>query len=354
MPKYHKLFGYVFVFLAVAVIIVRATTTINDDGLVTTGDVNATNVYAEMLFGNGTFDMLSYDRGAIFSNISEVSRTVTAQVVNDAGLEWFYLGEYFNLKGLISRLSIGQLALVWEDLTTYFLLDRDNQAVTVVVNNSQGSFSLGGITRTTRFFQTLDNGTVTSPAYTFPSGDGMYKPSNRTGMLGFVAGGVDVINIDNSIRLNGSLLNFTFASWENPAIEDMPSLRINHTHTGVDGEGAVIPHSASQPSRSFDTTYQNDQNRTLMVYGSAHFGVRQSSENAFIELKTDSSSPPTTVVQQVGIIRYDNAAIVLGTFFNVTNGFTMIVQPHDYYRIDVTQNGANGEVIFGYWNEVDL
>lgn len=121
-----------------------------------------------------------------------------------------------------------------------------------------------------------------------------------------------------------------------------------HNHNGSAGMGEIIPHNATQPSRSLNTVYQNTKNRPIIVYGSIKVTATPA-QSAYVKLETGSSNPPTTVVQKVGNINQISVEKLQRT---LSFGFYMVVQPQDYYRIRSTASG--GTVTLEYWNEVDF
>ncbi len=110
-----------------------------------------------------------------------------------------------------------------------------------------------------------------------------------------------------------------------------------------------IKHTQTQPTRSLDTTYQNTTGNPIIVYGDVLVNSEEDDSN-FVELKTDGSSPPTTIVQKTGSVG------ILS--FSPSNrqhqfSFYMVVAHDDFYRIDATVNG-DGAVTLGNWNEVNF
>lgn len=124
------------------------------------------------------------------------------------------------------------------------------------------------------------------------------------------------------------------------------SMTAAHTHLGTAGTGAIIPHVDSAPARAFATTYTNSDNRPLIVFGD--FNARDSGAGTgtcYVDCKTDAASPPTTIVQKVGVTSPNMIASSQRNF-----GFWFVVQPGHRYRIDAT--ATNSSATLGRWREV--
>lgn len=124
-----------------------------------------------------------------------------------------------------------------------------------------------------------------------------------------------------------------------------------HTHTGTGNEGAIIPHAVTQPVRALDTVYTNSSTRPIIVYGSVDCYVTDGGDEAYVDLKTDASNPPATIVQTVGV-SWRNSSVI-SEKKNYYHGFYMVVQPNHKYEI-VTNVAGSGTVTLQYWNEVDF
>lgn len=125
----------------------------------------------------------------------------------------------------------------------------------------------------------------------------------------------------------------------------------SHNHTGTGNEGSIVPHVGTQPARALDTIYTNSGVRPIIVYGSVDCYVSDGGDDAYIELKTDSGSPPTTIVQSVGPSWRGSSTI--SEKKNFYHGFYMVVQPSHKYEI-VTNLAGGGIVTLLNWNEVDF
>lgn len=123
-----------------------------------------------------------------------------------------------------------------------------------------------------------------------------------------------------------------------------------HKHLGTGNEGAVIPHANSQPVRALDTVYTNSSVRPIIVWGSVECTVKNGGDVAMVDLKTDASNPPTTIVQTVGVDWRSGAITDIQTYHH---GFYMVVQPSHRYEI-VTNVAGGGTVAITYWNETDF
>lgn len=96
-------------------------------------------------------------------------------------------------------------------------------------------------------------------------------------------------------------------------------------------------------SRAVDTTYQN-ANYALMVMATFKCIVTVAGGNSYVQAKSDSSSPPTTVASgKVGIET---------GLLNENNTFQLvfIVNPGAYYK--VTTAVTNGSVTLEQWMEI--
>lgn len=127
-----------------------------------------------------------------------------------------------------------------------------------------------------------------------------------------------------------------------------------HKHDGTTDNGNVIPHShtaytvtGGSPQRALNTTYTNNTGRVLHVKGD--FTVLDNGTGngiGYVDCKTDTNTPPTTVRQQVG----DKARMV--TSSNHSWAFDMYVQPSHRYRVDSTN--SNSTLTLNRWNETQI
>lgn len=98
-------------------------------------------------------------------------------------------------------------------------------------------------------------------------------------------------------------------------------------------------------SRAFNTTYTNsDSARSILIMVTFRCAISVAAGYAYVQAKSDSSSPPTTVVSgivgiQAGLLNEDNSFEVI-----------FIVAPSLNYRID--SSISNGTVTLGKWFEV--
>lgn len=121
-------------------------------------------------------------------------------------------------------------------------------------------------------------------------------------------------------------------------------------YTGAKWTDVDMAHS--QPARALSTTYQNTNNYPIVVFGSVTCLAANDNTNytAYIQCKTDGSSPPTTIVQTSGInIMAQIVAYSLAQTLECP--FYFRVDPQKYYRIDVVKVGGSSSVTLGYWNE---
>jgi hypothetical protein len=108
---------------------------------------------------------------------------------------------------------------------------------------------------------------------------------------------------------------------------------------------AWIPTQINQTaSRALNTTYTNTGSRSLMVHATVRCAISLASGNAYVQAKSDSSTPPTTVAS--GIVGIQNGLL------NEDNTFQIffVVAPGMKYRIDTST--ANGTCTLGEFFEV--
>lgn len=100
-------------------------------------------------------------------------------------------------------------------------------------------------------------------------------------------------------------------------------------------------------SRAVNTTYTNGSAvRSIMVMATFRCAVTVAAGNAYAQAKSDSSTPPTTVVS--GIVGIE--AGVLNE--NVSVQVCFIIAPSMKYRIDTSV--TNGTCVLGKWMEVSF
>ena len=122
----------------------------------------------------------------------------------------------------------------------------------------------------------------------------------------------------------------------------------SHNHTGTGNQGAVIPHVSTLPTRALNTTYTNSAAQCLIVSG--NILIRETgggTGSGYVDLKTDTNSPPTTIHERVGVQVGPMAANTQIHF-----PFFMIVQPGHRYRIDSTT--ASATLTINRWREAPL
>lgn len=100
-------------------------------------------------------------------------------------------------------------------------------------------------------------------------------------------------------------------------------------------------------SRAVNTTYTNaSSTNSMLVLATFRCAITLGAGTAYVQAKSDSSSPPTTVVS--GIVG------IQGGLINEDNSFQVVfvVEPSKNYRIDTT--ASNGTVTLGAWIEVSF
>lgn len=113
-------------------------------------------------------------------------------------------------------------------------------------------------------------------------------------------------------------------------------------------------HAASQPSRALSTIYQNTTGHPIIVYGSISITYNDNSaaDIGWFEIRTDSASTPTTVVERGGVYNSFNA-VLPNSAYQQYIPFFFVVQNNHYYRIVPTVAGA-GACTIDKWNEVNF
>jgi len=101
--------------------------------------------------------------------------------------------------------------------------------------------------------------------------------------------------------------------------------------------------SQSQPSRSFNTTFTNNNGATLFVYGSIRNFWQNTGDSSFIDLYSNN-----VLVQRVG--RHPFGRIGAAVNRNETYPFNMIVLDGDTYSINTTITGSSN-ITLEFWNE---
>lgn len=98
------------------------------------------------------------------------------------------------------------------------------------------------------------------------------------------------------------------------------------------------------PARALNTTYTNSGTGSLMVIATVRSAITLAAGNAYVQGKSDSSTPPTTVASglvgiQAGLLNEDN-----------TFQITFIVAAGMKYRLD--SSVTNGTTTLGSWYEM--
>lgn len=100
-------------------------------------------------------------------------------------------------------------------------------------------------------------------------------------------------------------------------------------------------------SRAVNTTYTNSSStNSILVMTTWRCAITLAGGNAYVQAKSDSSSPPTTVVSgiigiQAGLLNEDNSFQAV-----------FVVEPSKNYRVD--SSATNGTVTLGKWIEVSF
>lgn len=183
----------------------------------------------------------------------------------------------------------------------------------------------------------------------------------------FFFGNVNALNFylintatnQHQLAVNGNVFNFNQTNLDLGAknllttgafSDSVTPIVSGHKHLGTGNEGSIIPHANSQPARALDTVYTNSSARPIIVWGSVECTVKNGGDSAMVDLKTDASNPPTTIVQTIGV---DWAAGAITDIQTYHHGFYMVVQPGHRYEI-VTNVAGGGTVTLTYWNETDF
>ncbi len=165
------------------------------------------------------------------------------------------------------------------------------------------------------------------------------------------AGGSVTLNVNNQPYTFGqtdfNLINKTITT-TGAFTDGTTPIVSGHNHTGTGNQGSVIPHVSTLPTRALNTTYTNSQAQCLIVSG--NILLRDSGGgvgSGYVDLKTDTNSPPTTIHERVGIEVGPMAASSQYHF-----PFFMIVQPGHRYRIDAVTSSSS--LTINRWREAPL
>lgn len=116
---------------------------------------------------------------------------------------------------------------------------------------------------------------------------------------------------------------------------------------------ASVLFSQTQPARALNTTYQNTSGRNMFVSGSIRCLWSDdhvtTPDIAWFACKTDSSSPPTTVMHEGGT-KQGAYVVTANTIADQAFYFGFFVKVNHYYRIDSTVSNS-GTATLNYWNE---
>ena len=105
-------------------------------------------------------------------------------------------------------------------------------------------------------------------------------------------------------------------------------------------------------SRALDTDYQNTTGHPILVHGSIECQVASfNTDDAYVEVKTDGDSTPTTLWQRIGIDKNEETGQDGGAYLKFS--FQIVVQDNDYYGVYATTNGS-GAVTLLTWNETNF
>jgi hypothetical protein len=116
------------------------------------------------------------------------------------------------------------------------------------------------------------------------------------------------------------------------------SLGDNHT------QYALVPAQTNiTASRALNTTYTAPSTRSMMVKATVRCAISLAGGNAYIQGKSDGSSPPTTIAS--GIVGIEAGLLGEDNSFEIS----FVVAPGQNYRID--SSTANGTTVLGAWFE---
>ena len=130
----------------------------------------------------------------------------------------------------------------------------------------------------------------------------------------------------------------------------------------ANASGSVVyfNHAHSRPTRALNTTYQNTTGHPIIVYGSVKCiafdsTVNGTDDKAYVDIKTDSATPPTTTVLRTGIFNMDPLAGIASTYVELNFAFNFVVQDTHYYLLDDIVGGAATCALDpANWSEVDF
>lgn len=245
---------------------------------------------AETITAEWRFKNSTNDVEGITADVTDTTGFARAQVWALSGVDWLYAGTIFGINGFVNLLN------------NSFFFGNVNALHFYLINTATNQHQLS----------------VNGNVYNF----------NTTNL--------DLVG--KNLATTG-----TFTDGATPIVS-------GHTHTGTGNQGAIIPHANSQPARGLDTVYTNSSARPIIVWGSVQCTVKNGGDVALIDLKTDASNPPTTIVQTVGVSWASSAMSDTQEYYH---GFYMVVQPSHKYEIASNVAGG-GNLTLLYWNETDF
>lgn len=106
----------------------------------------------------------------------------------------------------------------------------------------------------------------------------------------------------------------------------------------------------SVTANALETTYRNTDPGTKLVTITVFSEVTGASENAYIIVLSDSSTPPTTEIGRAGNDATGVGAAITGSY----NSITFAVLPLNYYRVEETTDAGAATLTLTKWTEVDI
>lgn len=122
---------------------------------------------------------------------------------------------------------------------------------------------------------------------------------------------------------------------------------VSGTYTGTVTRQAAV----TSPSRALSTIYQNTTGHAVRVRGSVAllYTDNNSTDTAYVDCRTGSSSPPTTEEDRVGVTTSAFAVLTNSAYISVYH-FDFEVPNNHYYRVLPTTTGA-GTATLVRWRE---
>ena len=258
----------------------------------------------------------------------------------------FYMGKQTDVFGFHTYSSGEVIGMATQGVLNVFNLNGGTGTATVIAQNQvrlntvNDSANANITTNIIRF--KFNTGNKTHLPISFGIGnDGIYATENQIRM---VIDSRDVFNMTGrELDLGERNITTPYAKFAGEIINIT-----GHRHTGVVGDGEVIPHNQTRPVRDFNTVYQaGSRARIIYVSLNAQTSLLVDPDDAFGTAYIGTASPPVTKVGEVGLHG------ISGLSINQTSMMTIIVQANEFYTINRTTAGS-GALNIAHWNEVEL